>query len=167
MIDPPGLRHEQHHNQLTYAGVGAETAGGLRGGIVFRRGFLTNFWAGGGRIEVTICDRAGELDRTAHQQHHQHNNQRAYAGSGAGTARGMVWRLRFLKGIFVRKKLLVVNSTIHFRFLAVYQLIMPPKRWHSASPAPCARHTSPSYPLRRESLFLVGCCIINQSLAAV
>ena len=23
---------------------------------------------------------------------------------------------------------------------------MPPKRWHSASPAPRARHTSPSYP---------------------
>ena len=35
---------------------------------------------------------------------------------------------------------------IYFRFLAVYQLIMPPKRWHSASPAPRARHTSPSYP---------------------
>ena len=40
-------------------------AGGLRGGIIFRRGFLTNFWAGWGRIEVTICDRAGKLDRTA------------------------------------------------------------------------------------------------------
>ncbi len=35
---------------------------------------------------------------------------------------------------------------IYFRFLAVYQLIMPPKRWHSASPAPRARHTSPSNP---------------------
>jgi hypothetical protein len=35
---------------------------------------------------------------------------------------------------------------IYFRFLAVYQLIMPPKRWHCASPAPRACRTSPSYP---------------------
>ena len=40
---------------------------------------------------------------------------------------------------------------------------MPLKRWHSASPAPRARHTSPSYPPPSRFLFLVGCCIINQS----
>jgi hypothetical protein len=45
-----------------------------------------------------------------------------------------------------REKNYFLNSTIYFRFLAVYQLIMPPKQWHCASPAPHARHTSPSNP---------------------
>jgi hypothetical protein len=33
--------------QQAYAGAGAGTAGGWLGGIVFRRGFLSNFWRGG------------------------------------------------------------------------------------------------------------------------
>ena len=45
---------------------GAETAGGWRGNFIFIRGFWSIFSAGGGgRIEVAICNRAGELDHTA------------------------------------------------------------------------------------------------------
>jgi hypothetical protein len=34
---------------------------------------------------------------------------------------------------------------------------MPPKRWHSASPAPRARHTSPSYPPpSRKPVFIIN-----------
>ncbi len=47
--------------------VGAEAgrAVGWRGGIVFIRGFWTIVLAGGGRIEVAICDQVDELDHTA------------------------------------------------------------------------------------------------------
>ena len=39
----------------------------LGDGVVasFCKGILADFSRGGGRIEVVICDRAGELDRTA------------------------------------------------------------------------------------------------------
>jgi hypothetical protein len=35
---------------------------------------------------------------------------------------------------------------LYFRFLAIYQLIMPLKQWHCASPAPLTCCTSPAYP---------------------
>ena len=89
-------------------------AGGLRGGIIFRRGFLTNFWAGWGRIEVTICDRAGKLDRTAQSMTSTIQQSMSVCEVGGWNSRGMVWRLRFLKGIFVRKK--IISSKLNDLF---------------------------------------------------
>jgi hypothetical protein len=47
------------------AGAEAGRAGGRRGGIIFIRGFWTIVLAGGGRIEVAICDQEDEIDHTA------------------------------------------------------------------------------------------------------
>jgi hypothetical protein len=96
----------KHHNQRECAGVGAETARGWRGDIVFRRGFWSNFLAGGGRIEVVICNRAGELDRTARSPASttpQSTSVRGGGGGGGGwNGRGMEWHLRFCEGILVK-----------------------------------------------------------------
>ncbi len=45
-------------------GAAAGRAGGWHGGIVIIRGFWTIVLAGGGRIEVAICNQADELDHT-------------------------------------------------------------------------------------------------------
>ena len=53
----------------------------------FIKGIFVKFLGGGGGwIEVAICDQVSEFDRATCRRPQQHNNQRAYAGSGAGTA---------------------------------------------------------------------------------
>ncbi len=72
----------------------AETAKGWRGNFVFRRGFRSNFSAGGGgRIEVAICDLVGKLDRTARSPTSRTLQSTSLRGGGGWNGWGMVWQL--------------------------------------------------------------------------
>jgi hypothetical protein len=62
------------------------------------RGKIDNIRWGGGPINITFCDRAGELDRTARSPHQRHHNQPMYAGAGAGRARGWLGSFGFTSG---------------------------------------------------------------------
>ncbi len=85
------VTEQQNHslNKRT-RGRGLERPGdGLA--ALFLEGVFCRIFGRGDRIEVVICDRAGELDRTAlvddinNQQHH---NQLMYARAGAGMPGG-------------------------------------------------------------------------------
>ena len=66
------------------------------------KGILVEFFGGGGgRIEVAIWDGAGELDRTARSPTLMTPQSTSIRGGGGWNGRGMVWRLRFIKGILV------------------------------------------------------------------
>ena len=84
-------------------GVGGWNGRGIAWRHRFYKGIFDKFLGGGGRIEVTICDRAGELDRTAQSTTSTTQQSTSACGVGGWNGRGMVWRLRFPKGIFVRK----------------------------------------------------------------
>ena len=104
MICPVDDINNMTINECTW-GRGLDRPGDCVAASFLERGFLTNFWAGGGdRIEVTICDRAGELDRTARSMTSTTQQSTSVRGVGGWNGRGMVWRLRFSKGMFVRKK---------------------------------------------------------------
>ncbi len=75
------------------AGAGAGRAGRWRGGIVFIRGFWTIVLAGGGRIEVAICDQADELDHTARSPTSTTQQSTNVHGGGAWMGRGMAYFL--------------------------------------------------------------------------
>ena len=98
---PLDSTYQRHHSQPATALARAETAGGWRGAFVFRRGFLIIFLARGGRIEVAICDRAGELDRTARSPTSMTPQSTSIRGGGGWNGRDMASRLRFYEGIFV------------------------------------------------------------------
>ena len=59
------------------------------------------FLARGGRIEVAICDRAGELDRTAWSPTSTTQQSTSERGGGGWNVRGMAWRHCFYQGILV------------------------------------------------------------------
>ena len=60
-------------------------------GLVFR--------LAGSRIEVAICNRADELDRTARSPTSTTPQSTSVHGDGGWNGRGMAWRLRFYKWI--------------------------------------------------------------------
>jgi hypothetical protein len=83
-------------------GVGGWNGRGMVWRLRFSKGIFVEFLGGGGgRIEVVICDRAGELDRTAQSPTSTTQQSTSVSRVGGWTGRGMVWRLRFSKGIFV------------------------------------------------------------------
>jgi hypothetical protein len=66
----------------------------------FCEGILVEFFGGGGRIEVVICDRAGELDRIAQSPTSMTPQSMSERGGGGWNGRGMAWRLRFVRGFW-------------------------------------------------------------------
>ena len=69
----------------------------------FSKGILVYFFGGGGgvRIEVAICDLAGELDCTAQLTTSTTPHSISVHGGGGWNGWGMTWRHRFSKGILV------------------------------------------------------------------
>ena len=66
------------------------------------KGILVDcFGGGGGRIEVAICDRAGELGRTARSPTSTTQQSTSERGGGGWTGRGMALRHFFYQGILV------------------------------------------------------------------
>jgi hypothetical protein len=72
--------------------------------LCYFKGILVDFFVGGGggRIEVAICDRAGELDRTAQSPTSTTQQSTSERGGGGWNGRGMAWRHCFLPGDFGR-----------------------------------------------------------------
>ena len=59
---------------------------------LFLKGILVNFLVGrGGRIEVAICNRAGELDRTARSPTSRTPQSLSICGGGGWNDQGMMW----------------------------------------------------------------------------
>jgi len=75
------------------AGVWARTAGGRRNGSAFMRE---------NRLEVAICDRAGELDCTARSPASTTQQSTSKYGGGGWNGRGTALRLRLSKRILVK-----------------------------------------------------------------
>ncbi len=63
--------------------------------------FCRIFGQGGCRIEVAICNRAGELDRTAPLTTSTTPQSTSVRGGRGWNGRDMASRLRFYEGIFV------------------------------------------------------------------
>jgi len=68
----------------------------------FEGDFGRIFLLGGGKIEVAICDQAGEIDRTAHSPTSTTPQSTSVRGCGGWNSQGMAWHLRFSKGILVK-----------------------------------------------------------------
>jgi hypothetical protein len=80
-------------------GRGLERPGDGVAASFFEGDFDRFFWRGG-RIEVAICDRAGELDRTARSLTSTTPQSTMVRGGGGWNGRGMAWRLRFVRGFW-------------------------------------------------------------------
>ena len=76
--------------------------------------FCRIFGRRGGFKASLNCDRAGKLDRTAQSMTSTTQQSMSVCEVGGWNSRGMVWRLRFLKGIFVRKK--IISSKLNDLF---------------------------------------------------
>jgi hypothetical protein len=83
-------------------GFGLKRPGGGVAASFFEGDFGLIFWRGGGRIEVAIWDRAGELDRTARLPTSTTPQSTSIRGGGGWNGRDMASRLRFYEGIFVK-----------------------------------------------------------------
>ena len=67
----------------------------------FCKAILVEFLGGGGgRIEVIICDGAGELDRTVRSLMSTTPQSTNVRGGGGWNGQGMAWRLRFIRGFW-------------------------------------------------------------------
>ena len=82
-------------------GRGLERPGDGVAPSFFEGDFCRIFGRGGGRIEVVICDRVGELDRTTQSPTSTTQQSTSVRGGGGWTGRGMAWRHCFWKGILV------------------------------------------------------------------
>jgi hypothetical protein len=68
----------------------------------FIKGIFVKFLGGGGgRIEVAICNRAGELDRATRSPTSTTQQSTSVRGVGGWNGRDMGSRLRFYEGIFI------------------------------------------------------------------
>jgi hypothetical protein len=83
-------------------GRGLERPGDSVASSFFKGDFGQIFRGGGGRIEVAICDRAGEVDRTpvADLKDTAFNERTRDAGAGAETAGGWCGIFVFRKGFW-------------------------------------------------------------------
>ena len=82
-------------------GFGLKRPGGGVAASFFEGDFGLIFWRGG-RIEIAICNPAGELDRTARSLTSTTPQSTMVRGGGGWNGRDMASRLRFYEGIFVK-----------------------------------------------------------------
>ena len=126
--------------------------------------FCRIFGRGGGRIEVVICNRAGELDRTAQSLTSTTPKSMSIRGGGGWNGRDMVSRLLFYEGIFV--DFLAGWGLRHSDFETMWpNAIKPPGPRQQQHKWPggivwAAIRTSPFYHvviMLKKGLFWVGC----------